>query len=132
MSKSEDFYKFFKIEPKKVIDCQYYNEFQHGISFGNDVCEHVDNPDMKCEDCEVMQGQTDWYAEITDDVVARLLWTCPVSHGRSFEQHNSFEELKEEVLDHVINYFKNDKMVTPKYVYVQEILRAHMRDMTRW
>lgn len=132
MVNEEEFYKYFCIGPILLSKCQYYNQFHLGIVSGDDVCEHVDEDQHDCKDCSKSRLVETWYPEITDDVIARLLWICPVTHNMSFENIDNWEKFKNDVFEYVKKYFEDDDYVTPKFTYIQEILKAHMQEMSTW
>lgn len=119
----EKLYKYFKVPPFKLSTCQYYNEYNFGIYSGDDVCEHTDTETFKCEDCEKSKLTDTWYPEITDDIIARLLWLVPIQG----EMPIPWEDLKEKVINNVIENCPKDK-----YNIIQEILNAHKVEMSRW
>lgn len=134
MVTEQQFYEFFKIEPLYISNCQYYNEFNYGLDIGEDVCDYIleEDPQMVCEECEKVTNRRKWYPAITWDVLAMILWICPVTHNQSFNIDITDTDFIDKVLQHIINYFKDDKFVTPKYKLIQTLLKAHLQEMSRW
>lgn len=124
---NENIYKFFNVEPLKLSNCQYYNEFNKGIYYGEDVCEYTEE-NHKCEDCSKSELTEEWHPEITMDIYAYMLWLCPVSHSQSFEIP-AYTDLPTEIFNHVTKYLDKD---CPKYYKIQKLLKEHIIEMAKW
>lgn len=128
----KEFYKYFGIESTTILsDCQYENEYRCGICYGDDVCDYTEDDNIKCKNCEKSKPKYEYYPSITYDVISQLLWVCPVTHNQSFNLPD-YENMKDDILQHVMDYFKNDTWETPKFRVIRNILNIHIQEMTRW
>ena len=65
------FYCEFDIAPLGMLsECMYDNEFRLGVSYGNDVCLHLEDTEKSsCKDCENGQSTKLYYPVITDFII---------------------------------------------------------------
>lgn len=116
------FFNTFDIHSIKVSNCSFKNLMKHGIEYGTDVCEAVDNPELECKDCEYSKETVELYPIINCDVLVDLI-IIACKYGFSVEKKNeyfSIGDIKEkEFIDLVLRYFIENK--DKFYVDVREL-----------
>lgn len=132
MVEEQQFYQHFNIQPIMLVDCSYYNEFNYGIFYGDDVCEHAEQQteDYSCEKCDKTKNKEEWYPPITDDVLLRLLLMCPqLQLDATKIQLMSNNELKSSIMKHIIEHIdENNELFNVCTI----ILNVHKADMLAW
>ena len=78
MTSEQKFFEAFGIEPTMLCNCSYKNlqeyRYEYGddvlqeyrYEYGDDVCEHIDDFEFSCKDCE------NYYPPITPEIVLGL------------------------------------------------------------
>lgn len=101
----EDFYCHFDIAPICLLsDCQYHNEFEHGVCFGDDVCEYMDDKGYNCTDCSKSEEKHLYYPPITDDLIVNFILICGTENIHTYN-YFTFED-KDIILKDIIEVCK--------------------------
>lgn len=123
----EDFYCYFNISPICLLsDCQFHNEFKHRISFGEDVCEHVDDNGYNCENCSKSEEKYLYYPPITDDLLINFLLLCGLN-GLKTKHYYTYQD-KQDILDYVKAVAKDNETITK---HIRELLTAQCQEYGR-
>ena len=123
----KDFYKFFNIEAANVLsDCSYFNLYDIGCEYGDDVCEHMDD-DVTCKECPKSEKRYEHYPPITDDIIVNLILICGLPVPPLSCYYNTLRD-KQIILDFV----KNKVQKCPDlFNRIQILLQAHVYEYTR-
>lgn len=123
----KDFYKFFNIEAANVLsDCSYFNLYDIGYEYGDDVCEHMDD-DITCKECPKSEKRYEHYPPITDDIIVNLILICGLPVPPLSCYYNTLRD-KQIILDFV----KNKVQKCPDlFNRIQILLQAHVYEYTR-
>src|SRR5574344_321338 len=73
MTMEQEFFEAFGIEPTMLCNCSYKNLQEYRYEYGDDVCEHIDDFEFSCKDCEKSKKSIPYYPPITSDIVLKLI-----------------------------------------------------------
>ena len=68
----KQFFEAFGIEPTMLCNCSYKNLQEYRYEYGDDVCEHIDDFEFSCKDCEKSKKSIPYYPPITPEIVLGL------------------------------------------------------------
>ena len=122
--KEIEFYCYFDIAPICMLaNCQYHNEFEHGICYGDDVCEFVDDDTDNCSDCPKAEETETYYPPITDDLIINFLLLVGVENldlGTYSTQEDKYR---------ILEYVKTFKQSS--YDLIRDLLIGHLQEWSR-
>ena len=98
----KEFFEAMKIKPTMLCQCSFKNlkDYRYEYEYGDDNCEHSDDFEFSCKDCEKSIQNIPLYPPITSDIVLGLVCiinnftdTIVILNGYDIEQ------IKKEVLN---------------------------------
>lgn len=89
----QEFFEAFGIEPTMLCNCSYKNLQEYRYEYGDDVCEHIDDFEFSCKDCEKSKKSIPYYPPITSDIVLKLINIILKARGE-FRIIGSFSKIK--------------------------------------
>lgn len=124
--KEIEFYCYFDISPICMLAaCQYYNEYEHGICYGEDVCEYAEVEDTidNCSGCHKAVETKMYYPPITDDLIINFLLLVGVENldlGTYSTQEDKYK---------ILEYVKTFKQSA--YDLIRDLLIGHLQEWSR-
>ena len=105
----QEFFEAFGIEPTMLCNCSYKNLQEYRYEYGDDVCEHIDDFEFSCKDCEKSKKSIPYYPPITPEIVLKLI-TILVKKHCNLTLYWGLPKLTEQILKQCIRD-KNDKEI---------------------
>lgn len=124
--KEIDFYCKFDIAPLGMLsECMYDNEFRLGVSYGDDVCLHLENTEKSsCKDCKNGQGTKLYYPVITDFIIINFLLICGVDD--TLKTYYSTED-RNKILNYVLEKANNQEIKQK----IRKLLIGHLQEYSK-
>lgn len=69
----EQFFKCFGIEPIQLNKCSYVNLRNLGLEYGTDICLHIEDETITCDNCKNNRDGELLYPPITDTILLDLI-----------------------------------------------------------
>ena len=69
----KEFFEAMKIKPTMLCQCSFKNLKDYRYEYGDDCCEHLDDFEFSCKDCEKSIQNIPLYPTITSDIVLGLM-----------------------------------------------------------
>ena len=91
------FFDTFGIKPKQLNKCSYVNLRNLGFEYGVDVCLHLEDETITCDNCENNKDGELLYPQITDRILLELICLVNIYLDEGFWAE-TITDLKEEVL----------------------------------
>src|SRR5574344_736895 len=101
MTMEQEFFEAFGIEPTMLCNCSYKNLQEYRYEYGDDVCEHIDDFEFSCKDCEKSKKSIPYYPPITPEIVLKLIKVI-ADKGYSFKVFEA-----EDMFNNGIKYITN-------------------------
>lgn len=126
----ESFYKHYLIEPMLMLsECQYDNEMNVGVSYGDDVCEHLED-DYSCEECSKSRKTKEYYPSISDYVLLSMLLIVNRAGHLAYDNSSiETEEKREEFIKNLIAISDEDEEV---YNGIKEFLIRYVEECSKF
>lgn len=120
------FYKHFKVNPIATIsECSYHNLNKFGVELGTDVCEHTEDENFKCENCELSKEKIEWYPPIDSTVLLLIVLVCGTEELKTPLYYCT--ELIDKILNHAIIMSLNEGI----YNKIKEVLTNHIEEYAK-
>ena len=124
--KEVEFYCYFDISPICMLsNCQYYNEFEHDVCYGDDICEYMDEADHDCIVCEKREETKLYYPPITDDLIINLILLCG-TENLNVERYCTKQDKYS-----ILEYIKQFKQSQSAYDLIRDLLIGHLQEWSR-
>ena len=68
----KEFFEAIGVEPIMLCNCSYKNLREYRYEYGDDVCEHIDDFEFSCKDCEKSKKDIPYYPLITPEIILKL------------------------------------------------------------
>lgn len=88
------FFETMKIKPTMLCQCSFKNLKDYRYEYGDDCCEHLDDFEFSCKDCEKSIQNIPLYPPITSDIVLGLIKIL-IDNGQKLKMFEASEMFRD-------------------------------------